>query len=109
MKNTDKDYQTWIRKQLCCITGRTDNIEYSHVRSANNSGIGYKPEFSGVPMTKQIHALQHQKGVVAVVSLINPMVDNKFIANDWLRDKAAQYLAQWKHETRQTEFTGGML
>jgi hypothetical protein len=29
------------------------------VADASNSGIGFKPEFSGVPMTKQIHALQH--------------------------------------------------
>lgn len=68
---TDDDYQIWTRKRPCIISDQNDWVdgqplcEYAHVRRADNSGKGTKPKFSGVPMTHEMHKLQHDKGETA--------------------------------------------
>ena len=68
---TDEDYQIWTRKRPCIISDQNDWVdgealcEYAHVRRADNSGKGTKPPFSGVPMTHEMHKLQHDKGETA--------------------------------------------
>ena len=62
----DVSYQRWCHKQKCWACSRPPGgavpIEYAHVRRARNSGTGYKPKFSGLPLCKACHRAQHNQG-----------------------------------------------
>ena len=59
---SDADYQAWCRKRPSAYSGKTTNIVFAHYRTANNSGIGVKPVYSGIPLTQTEHMIQHRIG-----------------------------------------------
>ena len=65
----DKEFCHFLRRQPSAISNEFS--EYingegrcvvAHVRRASNSGTGYKPKFSALPLTVDEHAAQHQHG-----------------------------------------------
>ena len=101
---SDKKYLEWLRTQPSCISG-----EYSeyvngqgmnpacHVRRANNSGTGYKPKFSAIPLTHKEHGIQHQYGEAALLNT-KPIktMDELHNAKEWFEKKATEYYEKWK-------------
>lgn len=87
---TDAEYQDWVRTQPSAYSGGCDwdcdkgepRCEYAHVRRARDSGTGYKPKFSGIPLTHAEHHIQHQHGESALEGLD-------------MEKKAGEYLAKW--------------
>jgi len=65
---TDKQYQAWCRTQPSAYSGDTRNIVFAHHRTAANAGTGFKPPFSGIPLTYEEHNLQHQIGAWSFMS-----------------------------------------
>jgi len=65
---TDEEYREWIRHKKCVVCGKLDYAdgemknEAAHVRRAGQSGVGYKAEFSCVPLCNHHHREQHQHG-----------------------------------------------
>lgn len=86
-KGTDAQYQEWVRLWPSCLSGAysegVGKCEFAHVRRASNSGTAYKPEYSGIPLTHEEHALQHQKG------------ESVFCPPEWYDQQAAMYLTKW--------------
>lgn len=96
----DDQYQAWIRKQPSCISGRYSEwvngegrCEYAHVRRAKDGGTGYKPLFSGVPLTHEEHAMQHQKGEAYTLAAYGIITED---AKAWFEQKAEEYLNQYE-------------
>lgn len=69
-RGTDKQYLLWLRTQPSAIDGGMDYdpdtgqscCDPCHYRTAANSGIGCKPEYSAVPLTHAQHIEQHRVG-----------------------------------------------
>lgn len=100
---TDGDYQEWVRNQPSCVSGKQDwyhgrdgsisKCEYAHVRRvANGAGTGIKPEYSGVPLTHDEHALQHAQGETALLQAFNI---NFTTAPEWFEKQAIKYRTNW--------------
>jgi hypothetical protein len=79
---TDAEYQAFCRKLPSASSGATPCI-YAHYRSATNSGIGIKPEFSGLPLTYSEHLLQHQIG------------QYEFASREWWETQIKAHLSLW--------------
>ncbi len=96
----DKAYQDWCRQQRCALTGLTP-CEYAHVRRAGDSGTAYKPKYSGIPLTHEAHAYQHQHGEQACIE--HYKVDTKGkTAKEWFDHLAQNFLRTWLlHELRE--------
>lgn len=101
---SDDDYQAWARKQQSCLSGRADWVEtlgesrceFAHVRRvAVGSGTGIKPEYSGVPLTHEEHALQHQIGELGVLQHYGKNVFTPSEAEAWFEKKAAENRTSW--------------
>lgn len=96
---TDGDYQEWVRNQPSCVSGKQDwdngtgKCEYAHVRCvANGAGTGIKPDYCGVPLTHEEHALQHQQGETALLRAFNI---NFATAPEWFEKQAIKYRTDW--------------
>lgn len=96
---TDGDYQEWVRNQPSCVSGKQDwnngvgKCEYAHVRRvANGAGTGIKPEYSGVPLTHEEHALQHAQGETALLHAHGIYLND---ATVWFEKRAVQHRAMW--------------
>lgn len=101
----DKDYQAWVRRQPSCISGQYSEwvngegrCEFAHVRRAAKGGTGYKPKFSGVPLTREEHRLQHEKGEAYVLAANGIITED---AKAWFDEKAAEYLRLWQCKQKQ--------
>ncbi|CAB5212745.1 hypothetical protein UFOVP191_15 [uncultured Caudovirales phage] len=81
---TDRQYQAWVRNQHSALSGATQNIVYAHYRTSKNSGTGFKPPFSGIPLTYAEHLRQHQIGQF------------NFMPREWWEEKCQYYLNKWK-------------
>lgn len=97
---TDEAYKAWVRRQPSCISSQfgeyingEGRCEYAHVRRAKDSGTGYKPLFSGVPLTHAEHAMQHQKGEAYTLAAHGIIADD---AKVWFEQKAVEYLSKWE-------------
>lgn len=96
---TDEQYQEWCRHQPSAYSGRSDWYEelgeprcvYAHVRRADISGTGYKPHFSGVPLTNAEHQRQHQHGESALDGFD-------------MQKSAGEHLRQWLRKTIRAHF-----
>jgi len=124
LAGTDKQYQYWCIKQMnCAITGRAVSwvsvigeyrAEYAHVNTSDNSGIGLKAEYSGLPMDWETHRLvEHQKGLYALHSLLikwapieQREILNKVDMKDWLKKEVKVYLAKWAREVIKIKYFG---
>ena len=89
-RGSDNEYQKWVRLWPSCLSGAYSEVvegvgkcEFAHVRRASNSGTAYKPEYSGIPLTHDEHALQHQKG------------ESVFCPPEWYEAQAQKYLTMW--------------
>ncbi len=57
-------HRKFVRSHCCCVPGcQAAEVQFAHVRSANNSGVGLKPhDCFGVPLCFNHHQEQHQVG-----------------------------------------------
>lgn len=111
---TDKKYRDYISTLPSCISGRfSQYLETGegrniacHVRRASNSGTGYKPEFSCVPMTDEEHQYQHKSGELGVIlrfgqgrsGIVDCSVEG---AKDWFDRKVVLYRKMWeRHDAK---------
>jgi len=109
----DADYQDWVRNKPCIVCGDGDYYqgslrnEYAHVRRAGDSGTGYKPVFSGIPLCHTHHALQHNQGYTELLlthrKLYDKLDSGAHLASldeamDWLTKQAGNHLEAWAHE-----------
>jgi hypothetical protein len=85
---TDEEYQAFVRKQPSAFSGNGPCI-FAHYRTAANSGIGCKPEYSGVPLTFTEHAWQHQLGTY------------NFMERVWWERQTEKYLKLWIRSLKQ--------
>lgn len=91
-RGTDEEYREWIRRQKSALSGQwglwlcdvgEGRCEACHYRTAKNSGVGMKPEYSCIPLTAQEHRRQHQVGQF------------KFMSRDWWEEQVEKYLIRW--------------
>jgi len=81
---TDDGFLAWIRTQPSAVSGKTVNIEASHVRRVKfGAGTGIKPPFCAIPLTHGEHALTHQNGE----SALKPP--------EWFEKKAMEFREAW--------------
>lgn len=99
---TDKQFLEWLSYQPSCLDGAfnqwIDGVGRNiacHVRRANNSGTGIKPQFSAVPMTDAQHKLQSQKGEVEVISKYFPELWNPEMAKQWFDNQVENHVMWW--------------
>lgn len=89
-KGTDRQYRYWISHQTSCISGNfsewVDGVgrcEAAHHRTAANAGVGMKPPYSCIPLTRAEHAWQHQAGA------------SELGDRDWWDAQVVKYLKRW--------------
>jgi hypothetical protein len=89
-KGSDKQYRGWIQRQPSCISGQFSEwvngdgrCVAAHYRTAANSGVGCKPEYSCVPLTNDEHVEQHRVGQFA------------FRPREWWEGNVAKWLERW--------------
>lgn len=115
---TIKKYIQWIIRQPSCLDGQFGEIlesgEYRnidcHVRRANNSGTGIKPDFNIVPMTFKQHALQHQQGELAAImaytnySAVLASYEGSMVtrAKAWFDGQDRKHLLRYKRYLKQS-------
>lgn len=58
---SDEKYLAFLRKQKSAYSGRVPCVA-AHYRTAANSGVGFKPPFSAIPLTRREHNTQHSIG-----------------------------------------------
>lgn len=97
---TDKDYQQWCREhESGCVICGDPHVEYAHVRRVSRgSGIGIKPEYSGLPMCHEHHSLQHSRGELYVASTVDPSITSVDEAKEWFEKTSHELLTKWCHE-----------
>jgi hypothetical protein len=87
---SDAEFRAWIQRQPSCISGEFS--EYvdgdgrclaAHYRTAENSGTGFKPPYSCIPLTRKEHDEQHRVGQFA------------FRSRDWWESMVLRYLRMW--------------
>ena len=91
---TDVQYRNWLQHQASALSGKYSEYingqgkcEAAHVRRADNSGTGFKPEYSCIPLTHEEHMLQHSQGEKALQS------------REWFEKKRNEYLVKWAKHT----------
>lgn len=98
--NTDNDFIKWVRRQPSCVSGSFSEwvdgegrCEFAHVRRVSRgSGTGIKPMFSGVPLTHDEHAMQHEKGEAYLLAAYGIITDD---AVAWFEAQADEYLKRF--------------
>lgn len=89
---SDKDFLEWVRSQPSAISGGwavwnmqlgIGRCQACHYRTAENSGVGMKPEYSAIPMTADEHRLQHDIGQYA------------FKPREWWEETVVHYVEKW--------------
>jgi putative HNHc nuclease len=60
-------HRRWVKAHGCCVPGCTaPRVEFAHLRSAANAGIGQMPhDIFGVSLCRMHHDEQHRIGVAA--------------------------------------------
>lgn len=54
-------HRAWVRSHHCCACGSASGLECAHVRTAENSGIGFKPSDAfTVSLCRDCHAESHR-------------------------------------------------
>ena len=113
---TDDEYREWIQKQKSCVSGQWSEYvngegrcEAAHVRRANESGTGYKPRYCCVPLTREEHMCQHQKGEEYLLYKYNPsfgigdMLSNDE-AKEWFDTQRIKHCEKWAHAAMREHF-----
>ena len=89
---SDEDYQGAVRGMKSVISGNTPCV-YAHVRRAANSGTGFKPRYSGVPLKDAEHQAQHQSGERTVLADCGVGMLSIEAAKEWFGNRAARVRA----------------
>lgn len=96
----DRAFAAWVRRQPSCVSGcfsewveGEGRCEFAHVRRALHSGTGFKPLFSGVPLTHAEHMLQHTHGEAYLLAAYGIITDD---AAAWFDARAADYWERWQ-------------
>lgn len=60
-------HRRWVKSHGCCVPGcGAVSVDFAHLRSATNAGIGQKPhDIFGVSLCRDHHVEQHSLGVDA--------------------------------------------
>lgn len=60
-------HRAWVRRHACCVPHCTNGpIEFAHVRSSLDAGVGQKPHDAyGISLCSACHRRQHQVGEAA--------------------------------------------
>jgi hypothetical protein len=90
-KGSDKKYLLWLRTQPSAIDGHMDYdpdtgqrwCDPCHYRTAANSGVGCKPEYSAIPLTHAQHLEQHRVGQF------------NFRPREWWEYQTEKHLRRW--------------
>jgi hypothetical protein len=88
-KPNDRAFLDWLKTQPSALTGKTP-CDPCHYRTAANSGIGCKPLWSAIPLTREEHMRQHQVG------------QYNFMPRQWWEMQVAYYLNGYKRFTNET-------
>jgi hypothetical protein len=57
-------HERWVRAHKCCVPGCENGpIEFAHVRTAANSGMGIKPAGFGLSLCSAHHSQSHSVGI----------------------------------------------
>jgi hypothetical protein len=58
-------HRRWVRSHQCCVPGcKAGDVDFAHLRSAGNAGMGQKPHDAfGVSLCRVHHIEQHNIGV----------------------------------------------
>lgn len=108
----EQEFLAWIRTLPSCISGRFSEwvngegrCEAAHVRRANNSGVGTKPELSAVPLTHDEHYTQHTMGEAQCLIDHMPIYHNwqPDEAKEYFNEKAQEYRERWLERARQLQ------
>ena len=91
MKGTDSEYQAYVRQWPSVLTDNYNEWEngegrsvYAHVRRVSaGSGVAYKPEYSGVPLSQAQHFNTHQHG------------ESYYNKSEWWERQARRMLTNW--------------
>lgn len=82
----DREFLDWLKTLPSALSGRGP-CDPAHYRTAANSGIGCKPIFSAIPLTRDEHRLQHQIGQF------------NFMPREWWEEKVRYYIEMWNRLT----------
>jgi hypothetical protein len=81
-------HRAWVRKHACSIKGcKGSPIEFAHLRTSANSGVGLKPPDScGISLCRGHHLRAHARGHVTVAEENGMTLDDLFlIAEEFAR------------------------
>lgn len=81
-KKQDRLFLDWLKTQPSALSGLSP-CDPCHYRTAKNSGIGCKPLFSAIPLTREEHIEQHRIG------------QYNFMPREWWEEKIKYYLKKW--------------
>lgn len=77
-------HERWVRSHSCSVPGCSGSpIEFAHIRSAANSGMGIKPAGVGISLCSDHHREQHSIGQRAFEKLHN--MDLLALASEFIR------------------------
>ena len=82
-KPSDREYLDWLKTQSSALSGRSP-CDPCHYRTAKNSGIGCKPLFSAIPLTREEHREQHRIGQF------------NFQSREWWEEQVEIHLKRWR-------------
>lgn len=82
-KENDRAFLDWLKTQKSALSGQSP-CDPCHYRTAKNSGVGCKPLFSAIPLTRDEHSRQHQVGQF------------NFMPRIWWEKMTDFYLQEWK-------------
>lgn len=61
VKESDREYLDFLKTLPSAVSGKMP-CDPCHYRTASNSGIGCKPLYSAIPLTREEHIEQHRVG-----------------------------------------------
>lgn len=86
-KLTDRPYLDWLKTQPSALSG-LGPCDPCHYRTAKNAGIGTKPLYSAVPLTREEHLEQHRIGTF------------NFQPRIWWELQCSVHLGRWKESLK---------
>lgn len=103
MRSKDKEHRAWIQTQPSCISGKFSEYVNGegrnpacHVRRSKRSGTGYKALYACIPLTHEEHAIQHQKGELALLRRAFPrQLWTVETAKEWFDNQVIKYFKMW--------------
>ncbi len=83
IKLNDRDFLDFLKTLPSAVSGKTP-CDPCHYRTAKNSGIGCKPLYSAIPLTREEHQEQHRIGTFA------------FMPREKWEEKVKHYVDLWE-------------